>query len=35
MSNADIVKAVIFSIVAIVLLYGQLTIDWWQERKKK
>jgi len=22
-------------LVTITLLYGQLTIDWWQERKKK
>lgn len=34
-NTKEIIQAVAFSVFVIVLLYGQITIDWWQERKNK
>lgn len=31
----QVIPALVAGAVTVVLLYGQLTIDWWQERKKK
>ena len=28
-------KCVVMMLITIILLYGQLTIDWWQEKKQK